>query len=199
MSFQTTILNEEEANTLVKLIGRPLNLIEFDRPCAVRIQASGMVLDFEPEEVLTPTRDHPDADICRPTVSVPKQEVQYRFIQVAKDLGVVSNVRIGTTEVTLTPSEWKEGESLLGAEIPAGRGYEMVFTHPKGCDATNDREIVKADLAILIETVEGHQVLIHTDGVAYFINLLVDGDLPEDFKDTLEWLPISARLKKSVK
>jgi hypothetical protein len=184
--MSSRLISPAEAQLLANLLTRPLDVVVYDG-WAVYLRSGELALQFYPEEIHTPTAEHPYACISRPAVQHLDGELpspgQPQWAM--RTLDDVTNLALLHTVVSWSPSEKLGSTKLLNVELPAGVAYGPIFTQPRG--GPMGRGVFPSDLGVLLETVSGHQCFIYTEAAGYFVYLAITDPAARSVTLMPEW------------
>jgi len=170
-------LSNEELRSLRRLLGTTIRAVTTDG-WSIQVFTSEGSLQFEPEEVSTPDRDHPHGDVTRPRLmeAAAQHTGATPLKPVAVNLGVVREIRIHSTRASFEPPREEQAIAFPnGAVLSPGIGYGLVLSLP-GPQRSAPPEhvaVVYLDIGVELLTEAGASVLIYTTGIGFFVHVLV--------------------------
>ena len=188
---------ETELDELAKLIGKPLDILSMSGYDVI-LQSDKRVLRINPEEVATPDKEHPYADVERPLIErkvhTPTADGE---LMVSKQLGCIQTINILSVLISFSAPSFGPAIVLPNeAVIPEGMEYGWTYFHPRDKRSLitklgDDQALVDLDIGFELVTTKHSSVTVCTSG--YFI-LVCQNGLPEDE----EWVRFGTFSRRSL-
>jgi hypothetical protein len=145
-------------------------------------------LTFIPEEVPTPTSDHPSADVSRLAIQrAPRPEPLPADRIFAREAGRITAVSLLRAAVGFTPTEIVPVPSGRGP-MESGVGYGYRFARPDSPAEPGPWFI--ADLGVVLRTETGGMWCVHT--AAAYWTFVSTGGYPPELEGALREVPLLA-------
>lgn len=187
---------DSEIDELVNLIGRPIDIVS--KGWDVVLLSDDRVLRITPEDVATPDKEHPYADVDRPMV---KKELHSPTVDgelnASRKLGCLRTINL--LSVLISFSALSVGPAIVlpnEAVIPEGMRYGWDYFNPKDKRSlvtmlSDDQALVDLDIGFELVTTRYPSVTVYTRG--FFVMVCQNG-LPEDE----EWVRFGTFSRRSL-
>ncbi len=185
---------DKEKKILASLIQKRIETIQdlsgsFSVSYSIRLNFEDSIIDFTPDEISTPEKDKPLADVTRPLITNDQSQLRpdLSWSTIAENVGTIKKIAILQTLVTfsqfLSPTDTNIHTIVYGT----GEAWKSLLHRPSNLliedpQFSNDLSIVNLDIGIAIFTDKNLVITIFTDAHSYFVY----GEITDKIPDTLE-------------
>lgn len=185
---------DKEKKILASLVQRRIETIQdlsgsYSVSYSIRLNFEDTIIDFTPDEISTPEKDKPLADVTRPLITDDQSQLRpdLSWSTIAENVGTIKKIAILQTLVTfsqfLSPTDTNIHTIVYGT----GEAWKSLLHHPgnlliEGSENLSDQSIVNLDIGVAIFTDKGLVITIFTDAHSYFVY----GEIADKLPDTLK-------------